>query len=115
MLCSLDICLYGAHLSCITEVSMPDGSSGQEGRTHVDHASRRSTVAQPLLTASLRAASLLAGRLDEASTQEHKAREPQAWVHRRLSAIHSYRESPEVEPAATHERQALARAVERSM
>ena len=67
---------------------------------------------------------LLAGRLDEAYTQAqralefsraHKERGHEAYALRLLGEIHARREPPEVEPAETHYRQALALAEELGM
>jgi tetratricopeptide (TPR) repeat protein len=67
---------------------------------------------------------LLAGRLDEAYTQAqhaldfsraHQERGHEAYALRLLGEFHARREPPEVEPAATHYRQALALAEELGM
>ena len=77
-----------------------------------------------LRVAWLSEAYLLAGRLDEAYTQAqhalefsraHQERGHEAYALRLLGEIHARHDPPEVEPAATHYRQALALAEELGM
>ena len=81
-------------------------------------------VDQALRIVWLGEAYLLAGRLDEAYAQAqhalefsraHKERGQEAYALRLLGEIHARHDPPEVEPAATHYRQALALAEELGM
>jgi class 3 adenylate cyclase/tetratricopeptide (TPR) repeat protein len=85
---------------------------------------RRLMLDHALRVAWLSEAYLLAGRLDEAYTQAqralefsraHKERGHEAYALRLLGEFHARREPPEVEPAATLYRQALALADELGM
>jgi tetratricopeptide (TPR) repeat protein len=85
---------------------------------------RRLMLDHALRVAWLSEAYLLAGRLDEAYTQAqralefsraHKERGHEAYSLRLLGEFHARREPPEVEPAATLYRQALALAEELGM
>ena len=76
------------------------------------------------MLASLSAAYLLAGRLEEASavaeralafTRADKGRGNQAWTLRLLGEIASHRDPPEIEPADTHYQEALTLATELGM
>jgi class 3 adenylate cyclase/tetratricopeptide (TPR) repeat protein len=79
---------------------------------------------QALCSLPLGEAQMLAGRLEEARalaerslalTREHQERGHQAYALRLLGDIHARRDPPEIEPAETHYRQALALAGELGM
>ena len=84
----------------------------------------RLMIDQALRIVWLGEAYLLAGRLDEAYAQAqhalefsraHKERGHEAYALRLLGELHAHHDPPEVEPAATHYRQALALAEELGM
>jgi class 3 adenylate cyclase/tetratricopeptide (TPR) repeat protein len=132
---SLEVCQVGhIRLLIISRASLLGYAYALAGRVAValplleqaveQAASMGFTLHQSLMIAQLSEAYLMAGRMDEALTQaqgalelsrEHQERGHQAWVHRLLGEIHSHPAPPEVEPAATHYRQALALAEELGM
>jgi tetratricopeptide (TPR) repeat protein len=79
---------------------------------------------QALRVAWLSEALLLAGHREDAHqlavraleiSRTHRERGNEAWVLRLLGELHAHADPPEAEPAATHYRQALARAEELGM